>query len=151
MATIPSALDIPLGDVVRAWRAHRGLSVTEFAARTGIPKAYISELEHRKIATPGKKRMSQLATGLGIDYWSLVQRQMPPMDSGDDEQAAPARHAGGFSFASPMKSSLSTPGANLGDEARLLQQLSDQVDGVRRTLDALLAKKASNRQDFGAS
>ena len=41
MATIPPALEIPIGDVVKAWREHRGLSATEFAARTGIPKAYI--------------------------------------------------------------------------------------------------------------
>ena len=151
MATIPLALEIPIGDVVKAWREHRGLSATEFAARTGIPKAYISELEHRKIATPGKKRMAQLAAGLGIDYWSLVQRQMPATDVGDDEQASSprVRHAGGFSFASPIKASGSAQAVNVGEEERLLQQLSDQVDAVRRTLDELLIRKASLHDDTG--
>lgn len=152
MATIPAALEIPIGDVVKAWREHRGLSVTDFAARTGIPKAYISELEHHKIAMPGKKRMAQLATGLSIDYWSLVQRQMPVTDGDDGEQASSpqARPAGGFSFASPITVSGSAQAVNVREEERLLQQLSDQVDAMRRTLDALLIRKVSPHEDDSA-
>ena len=57
------------------------------------------------------------------------------------------RHAGAFSFASPIKASGSAQAVNVGEEERLLQQLSDQVDAVRRTLDALLIRKASLHDD----
>lgn len=142
MTAIPSALEIPLGDVVKAWREHRGWSVTEFAARTGIPKAYISELEHRKIATPGKKRMAQLAAGLEIDYWSLVQRRLPPPESQHGQSEQPPRRAGGFSFSSPLAVAPVTHEDASPHEEQLLDQLVAQVDEVRRTLDTLLAHRA---------
>ena len=141
MTAIPSALEIPLGDVVKAWREYRGWSVTEFATRTGIPKAYISELEHRKIATPGKKRMAQLAAGLEIDYWSLVQRQLPSPDTQHGQSEQPSRRVGGFSFSSPIAVGPVTHEDASENEEQLLRQLVAQVDEVRRTLDTLLGYK----------
>lgn len=156
MVAIPPALDIPLGEVVKAWREFRGLSVTAFAARAGIPKAYVSELEHLKIDRPGTKRMGELAAGLGIDYWDLAQRRQPPPASEGGAQAAAevgtpvTRRAGGFAFAAPLKPAAHGQGIDEGDEERLLRQLSDQVDEARRTLDTLLAGKTGYRVDHGA-
>jgi transcriptional regulator with XRE-family HTH domain len=155
MVSIPSALDVPIGEVVKAWREYRGLSVTEFAERAGIPKAYVSELEHLRIDRPGTKRMGELAAGLGINYWDLVQRRLPP-ETGDDGQV-PAemetpdvRRTGGFAFAAPLKPTACARETIAGDEERLLRQLSDQVDQMRRTLDALLVRKTGFRDDHVA-
>lgn len=154
MTTIPAVLEIPLGEVVKSWREHRGLSVTEFAERAGISKAYVSELEHRKIETPGKKRMSQLATGLAIDYWDLVQRRMPPTSPEDTgpvpSEAEIARHPGGFVFAAPIKPAGQGGPVNEKDDERLLRRLSDQVDEARRILDILLARKERSHDDHSA-
>ena len=155
MASIPPVLEIPIGDVIRAWREYHGLSVSEFAALAGIPKAYVSELEHRKIDQPGPKRMAELAAGLGIDYWDLVQRRLPPTITEDGAQAAAkasrpvSRHAGGFAFAAPLKAAARDPQTPEGTEEQLLRQLSDQVDDMRRTLDTLVARRTGLRHDHG--
>lgn len=73
-------LETTIGKVVRAWRQHRGLSITELAARAGSPitKGYVSQLERDKIRTPGNEKLGQLARALEISVRDIVNRVMPP-------------------------------------------------------------------------
>jgi ribosome-binding protein aMBF1 (putative translation factor) len=56
---------------VRVWREHRGLKVSELAARAGIKPAYLSQIEsgarEGKVAT-----LSALAKALGVTLDDLV-------------------------------------------------------------------------------
>ncbi len=59
----------PLGDVVKAWREARGLTVTELANRAGEPisKGYISEVENNKIRKPNDEYLIRIkAAEFGI-------------------------------------------------------------------------------------
>src|SRR5947207_11601196 len=74
-----------LGDVVRAWREARGLTVTELAARAGEPisKGYISEVENNKIRQPNDEYLTRIAKALDIPVEYLVLRRLP--DEGETE------------------------------------------------------------------
>jgi transcriptional regulator with XRE-family HTH domain len=117
MGTIPTVLEIPIGEVVKAWREHHGLSVTEFAKRAGIPKAYVSELEHLKIDTPGPERMGQLAAGLRVGYWDLVQRRMPGVEQDQEDAGRQGEDANGL----PVRLGLARP-------AMRMETTGDRID-----------------------
>ncbi len=69
----------PLGDVIKAWREVREITVTELAARAGEPisKGYISEVENNKIRTPNDNYLIRIATALDIPVEYLVMRRLP--------------------------------------------------------------------------
>src|SRR2546425_804215 len=69
----------PLGDVVKAWREARRLTVTELAARAGEPisKGYISEVENNKIRKPNDEYLIRIAEALKIPVEYLVIRRLP--------------------------------------------------------------------------
>ncbi len=71
----------PLGATVRAWRQHRGMSVTALAVAAGFGeqgRGYVSKLEHGDIKRPEKKKLESIAAALGIDVGHLQQHQLPP-------------------------------------------------------------------------
>ena len=72
-------LETTIGEVVRSWRRHHGLTVTELAAQAGPPitKGYVSQLERDKIRTPGDTKLAQLARALGVSVRDLVNRRLP--------------------------------------------------------------------------
>jgi transcriptional regulator with XRE-family HTH domain len=87
MMTVESSdvnLSIPIGEVVKAWRERRGLTVTQLAERTGRPitKGYISELERGKIRQPGDDHLVLLSRALQIPVLYLVTRRLPDRESG---------------------------------------------------------------------
>lgn len=58
---------------VRTWRKYRGLTAGELAARVGISKAYLSEIENGK--KPGSVAvLAQIAKALTLDMDDLVPR-----------------------------------------------------------------------------
>lgn len=69
---------------VRVWREYRGLKIADLAARAGISKSYISEIENGNrdgtFAT-----MSKLARGLGVTLDDLD----PGMERFEEEIALP--------------------------------------------------------------
>jgi len=67
----------PIGEVVRRWREHRGLSVTQLAERAGLSKGYISEVEHGRIARPRDAQLAKLAAALELSIWDLTTRRYP--------------------------------------------------------------------------
>ena len=59
------------GHPVRIWRKHRGLTVSQLAAKTGVAQSYLTEIETGK--KPGSlDAMKRLAAGLGISLDDLV-------------------------------------------------------------------------------
>lgn len=86
------ALDIPVGEAVRAWRRHRGWTMAELATSAGPPitKGYLSQLERGVIHTPrrGSGKVPQLARALGIAARDLTDGVMPPESSRGSAQPA---------------------------------------------------------------
>lgn len=74
-----SFLEITIGHVIRAWRQHRDLTITELAARAGPPitKGYVSQLERNKIRLPGDVKLAQLSRALDVSIRDLVNRRLP--------------------------------------------------------------------------
>jgi transcriptional regulator with XRE-family HTH domain len=77
--SLPSYLHTPLGEVVRAWRLERGLTLEDLAARvgSGMSRGYLSQLENDKIHTPSEEKLALLAAALSIDPLILVTRAFP--------------------------------------------------------------------------
>jgi transcriptional regulator with XRE-family HTH domain len=77
--SLPSYLHTPLGEVVRAWRLERELTLEDLAARagSGMSRGYISQLENDKIHTPSEEKLALLAAALSIDPLVLVTRSFP--------------------------------------------------------------------------
>src|SRR5436305_14152367 len=69
----------PLGDVIKAWREARKITVTELAVRAGEPisKGYISEVENNKIRKPNDEYLIRIAEALDIQVEYLVLRRLP--------------------------------------------------------------------------
>jgi transcriptional regulator with XRE-family HTH domain len=86
---LPPYLRVPLGQVIRAWRMARGLTLAELAARAGPPmtRGYLSQLENDRIHTPSEEKVAQLAAALGIEPLVLLTRQFPPAGSHAEELA----------------------------------------------------------------
>jgi transcriptional regulator with XRE-family HTH domain len=81
-----------VGQVVKAWRVVRGLSGTELSARAGLPKAYISQVEHGRVHQPGDENLKLIAGGLQIPVEYLVTRRLPDKETqtaGKPTQLAP--------------------------------------------------------------
>ena len=126
------ALERPFGLVVRAWREHRGMSVTDLAGRSGLSQSHISEIEHGKIDLPRKPARERLAQALQIDVQVLYARQLP---SDVEEQ-----QEGGiedFIFPSPIP----TPHR---DDTEVLRRISVHVDELRTLVDVLIRKRDDN-------
>ena len=73
------SLQTSIGQVVKAWREARQLSLAELAALAGPPitAPYISQLETGKISHPADKRLALLARALGIPDSYFLTRQLP--------------------------------------------------------------------------
>jgi transcriptional regulator with XRE-family HTH domain len=120
-----SIFHVSIGEVVRAWREARGLTVTELAQRSGSPitKGYISQLEHNKVRQPSDDHLVRIATALEIPVLFLVTRRLPSKLSSEEQATlSHTQHpdnerrikTSSFSFASPIRSSL--PKLNVGQK-----------------------------------
>ncbi len=138
--------DILLGDVVKAWREVRGLSVTELAARAGSPigKGYISEVENNKIRTPNDEYLIRIAKALDIPVEYLVLRRLP------DEQLVRADRNEKKSvgvFSSPLPSPrLENNASKLKDnEEEELEQILIELEDLRKRVKKLLTDKRNKK------
>src|SRR5205085_4052446 len=106
---------IPLGDVIKAWREARGLTVTELAARAGEPisKGYISEVENNKIRKPNDEYLIRIAAALDIPIEYLVLRRLPEEGEAVDKE----EKEDAFIFAAPIR--FSQQEDNLTEEEEL--------------------------------
>jgi transcriptional regulator with XRE-family HTH domain len=72
-------LGISIGEVVRAWREIQALTLGELVEKAGplITKQYLSQLETKKIRSPGDEYLVCIAQALKIPVSYLVNRIMP--------------------------------------------------------------------------
>ena len=127
MSQIPAELDTPIGHVVKAWRVHRRLSSTALAKAANVPKGYLSELEHNKIAQPGKTRLAQLAGALEVSVWDLWTRRMPPGTA--SEAAGRSVSAGALPGTPAARAAAFGAGVGLGALELALRQHGTPTDG----------------------
>ncbi len=127
-----------LGEVVKAWRTTRKLTVTELAARAGKPitKGYISEVEHNKIRQPNDEYLVRIAAALDIPVLYLVTRRLPNELSSEEQKEIEAEE-GGFAFGSPLPS----PQRRHLEEEEELRQILAQLDELRRRVKKLISQK----------
>ena len=131
----------PLGDVIKAWREVREITVTELAARAGEPisKGYISEVENNKIRKPNDEYLIRIAEALDIPVEYLVLRRLPDeqLEVSDKEEKESA-----FTFASPIRSHRQED--DLSGEEELLQIL-DQIEELGKRARKLIRQKRKSR------
>jgi transcriptional regulator with XRE-family HTH domain len=142
-----------IGEVVKAWRETRNLTMTELAQRSGatITKGYISQLEHNKVRQPSDDHLVRIAAALNIPVLYLVTRQLPDEISVNEQKeieveeassgVATAEQEGGFTFGSPLP----LPGQNQMEEEEELQEILAQLDELRRRVKRLIVKKGRHR------
>src|SRR6266849_2652021 len=134
-----------LGEVVKAWRAARELTVTELAARAGKPitKGYISEVEHNKIRQPNDEYLIRIATALDIPALYLVTRRLPNELSSEEQaelvtlQNSTEEGKGGVTFNSPLPLSQ----REQTDEVEELRLILAQLDELRSKVKKLIILK----------
>jgi transcriptional regulator with XRE-family HTH domain len=134
MMTTESAdvnLSIPIGEVVKAWRERRGLTVTQLAERTGRPitKGYISELERGKIRQPGDDHLVLLSRALQIPILYLVSRRLPDRENGaiTAEGTPTLRRRRARAFASPPIEDASVEDETVGQQDEILGQQIEMI------------------------
>jgi tetratricopeptide (TPR) repeat protein/transcriptional regulator with XRE-family HTH domain len=70
----------PLGATVRAWRKHRGLTVTALAVQAALGsngRGYISQIEHGRIRHPHDGHLGRIAEALGVTSSDLLLGRRP--------------------------------------------------------------------------
>jgi DNA-binding Xre family transcriptional regulator len=76
-----------IGALIRAWRVFRGLNVTQLAARAGVRKGYVSDIEHDKRTSPLLGHLEKLVVALEISLQDIQDRRLPPgQGEGEDNQ-----------------------------------------------------------------
>jgi transcriptional regulator with XRE-family HTH domain len=126
----------PLGQVVKAWRIARELSGTELAARAGLPKAYISQLEHGRIHHPGDENLARIASALEIPVEYLVVRRLPEKETqsvASDFTFGAPRSSGGKS-----KSNAATFADTLKDILQEINEISIRLEELKRVVEERL-------------
>lgn len=58
---------------LREARTEKGISQEELAARAGLHRTYISQVE-RGLKSPSLRSLSQIATALEMPLWALIKR-----------------------------------------------------------------------------
>jgi transcriptional regulator with XRE-family HTH domain len=84
-------LRVPLGQVVRAWRQERKLTLEALAtaAGTGFTRGYLSQVETGSIQNPSGEKLAALAAALQVDPLVLVLRQFPGETQTNEDQGTP--------------------------------------------------------------
>src|SRR6266481_5186643 len=80
-----------LGETIRAWRRHNGLSVTDLAVKAGFGKdgrSYISKIEHGYINRLSDRRLDSIAEALNLSSSDLRSYQLPKKEQSDPIQLA---------------------------------------------------------------
>ncbi len=148
---------ISLGEVVKAWRQARGLTVTGLAARAGMAKGYISEVENNKIRRPNDDQLIRLADAMSIPVLYLVNRRLPE-DLSLDEQVKDKEVQGSFGgFASPLAlpphrkkkekkpeggvTAVSPVSPAVTTEGAQLRQILDKLAELQALIEAYIARK----------
>jgi transcriptional regulator with XRE-family HTH domain len=135
----------PVSEVVKAWRIARELSGTELAARTGMPKAYISQVERGKVRQPGDENLARIASALKIPVEYLIVRRLPEKDTptGTPRQSIKRKRQiveSGFGFDAPDISKHNTTSRIdvLRELLREIAEMNRRTEEIRRVVEELL-------------
>jgi transcriptional regulator with XRE-family HTH domain len=140
----------PVGQVVKSWRIARELSGTELAARTGLPKAYISQVEHGKVHQPGDENLARIARALEIPVEYIVLRRLPEKDTQPGGEAGGKSGKltkrkrqiaeSGFGFDAPDTSKRHAAGRIdvLREILREIAEMNRRTEEIRRVVEELL-------------
>jgi transcriptional regulator with XRE-family HTH domain len=137
---VSQKINLPsIGQVVKAWRLVRRLSVTELGIRAGLPRAYISQVEHGKVHQPGDENLARIANALKIPVEYLVVRRLPDMETQTVD--------GDFTFGAPRvtgrksKSNATTCADTLKDVLQEINEISMRLEQLRRVVEAHLSSE----------
>jgi transcriptional regulator with XRE-family HTH domain len=123
--------ELTFGQVLRAWREYRGLTVSALAERVGFQKGYISSIEHGRITRPRREQVKRLADGLEISEWDLIRLQLP---ASQQVESAPYLDDQ-VTIEGGTVESLITDVAHLKTEQRDLKQLiTSELRAIRQIL-----------------
>lgn len=130
-----------MGQVVRAWREARGLSVSQLAAQAGKPvtKDYVSKLEHGRIQDAGSKHRKRIAGVLNVPEVYLVVRKMPTDILTSSIQTAPPAQAGILISSSP-------PTASVQQEFNQVRKMFLNAFSALDQLEARVITSISNQE-----
>jgi len=135
----------PVGEVVKAWRTARSLTVTQLAERAGRPmtKGYISGLERGRIQHPGQDHLERIAHALDIPVLYLVLRRLPD-STRQGQGSGESGHEKGFTFGSGL------PVAGWqGARSDLLRGILQQTEEITRRVEELARRAEELRQLAG--
>jgi transcriptional regulator with XRE-family HTH domain len=147
----------PIGQVVKAWRVDRGLTGTALGARAGLPRAYISQVEHGKVHQPGDENLARIASALNIPVEHLVLRRLPEKDvhpgeaaegkSGKSTTRKRQRAESGFGFDAPNVSKRHAAGRSdvLREILREIAEMNRRTEEIRRVVEELLRSEEQER------
>ncbi len=151
-------VNLPLiGRVVKAWRVDHKLTGTALAARAGLPKAYISQVEHGKVHQPGDQNLARIASALEIPVEYLVVRRLPEKDthpngeavgkSGKSTKRKRQRAESGFGFEAPDISKHNTVGRIdvLRELLREIAEMNRRTEEIRRVVEELLRSEEQGK------
>jgi len=129
----------PIGQVVKAWRLARGLSVTELGIRTGLLKAYISQVEHGRVRQPGDENLARIARVLEIPVEYLIVRRLPEKEIqtvSKDFTFGEPRGSGGKS-----KRNVATCADTLKDILQEINEISLRLEQLKRVVEERLSSE----------
>jgi transcriptional regulator with XRE-family HTH domain len=139
----------PIGQVVKAWRIASRLSGTELAARAGLPKAYISQVEHGKVHQPGDENLTRIASALEIPVEDIVLRHLPEAEGKSGKLTKRKRQITQrvFSFNAPDTSEHHSEGRIdvLKDLLREIAEMNRRIEEIRRVVEELLRSEEQVR------
>ncbi len=118
----------PIGQVVKAWRLALELSVTELGIRAGLPRAYISQVEHGKVHQPGDENLARIASALKIPVEYLIVRRLPEKET--------QTVSNDFTFGAPRGSGRKSK-SNATTYADTLQDILQEINEISMRLEAL--------------
>jgi transcriptional regulator with XRE-family HTH domain len=135
----------PIGQVVKAWRLVHELSVTELGIRAGLPRAYISQVEHGKVHQPGDENLARIASALEIPVEYLIVRRLPDKDTltGTQRQSTKRKRQrveSGYEFDAPDISKRHAAGRVdvLREILREIAEMNRRTEEIRRVVEELL-------------
>lgn len=73
-----------LGAYVREEMNRQGITQLELEQRSGIPNATLSRILSGGVAEPRPSQIARIAKGLGLKFWSLMQRAGYTTETPDD-------------------------------------------------------------------
>ena len=142
-------LRIPIGEVVRAWREAQTLTLGELVERTEplITKQYLSQLETKKIRSPGDEYLVSIAQALKVPVSYLVNRVMPEDVANGKTQTAGDSSKAGAPPSTAYHTPLTTPpGDILLHRIATLDKKLKQLGGALQSLQEVL-REATDELD----